>query len=846
MAKEKNEEKVEDSAETKEVLSQRREMMKQNIEAKELVNAEISGEMRQAYINYAMSVIVSRALPSAEDGLKPVHRRILWAMHEMGLQHNKVTKKSARIVGDVLGKYHPHGDTAVYESMVRMAQSFSLRYPLVDGQGNFGSMDGDPAAAMRYTEAKMAKISEEILVDIDKNTVPMLSNFDNSLEEPKVMPAKLPNLLLNGASGIAVGMATNIPTHNLNDICDTMLAYIENTEISVEELAKIIKAPDFPTGGYVSGQLKQVYTEGKGKLIIKGRTKIEESGNKSAIIVTEIPYQVNKATLVEGIANLVKDKKLPDVTDIRDESAKGKVRIVIELRKGSDPKFSLNRLLSYTDLQTTFDVNMLALVDNKPRQLNIKEIVEVYVKHRQKVVRKRAEFDLDKADKRLHIVEGLLIAQQNIDAVVKLIRASRGKTEAGEQLKEKYKLSDKQVEAILEMRLHQITSLEFEKLNSEQRELIELIDKLKKILDDEKEILKIIKKELNEMKKEYGDERKTIVMSNISDEFEEKDLVDKKEVVVTITDKGYVKRMDLKQYKEQNRGGKGVIGTELATGDFVKELLTCSTHDYMLLFTNKGKVHWLKAYEVPEIAKYGKGKALVNMLELKEEFVTSVISVKEFKDFLMMFTKEGTVKKISLEEFSNPRKGGIKAIDLEGKTDTLVAVKPIKEHQEVLLVTKDGQACRFSSDDVRGTGRNAYGVIGITLDGKDEVVSAEVLPMENKDKYSILTISKNGYGKRSEIEEYRLTSRGGKGVINLAVSDKTGAIITSQSVVEDDTIIVSTAKGIVIRTPITDIRIMGRATQGVRIIKLQDGDSVTDLARVPDVEEVDDSKEEKK
>jgi DNA gyrase subunit A len=847
MAKEKNEEpKVEDSAETKEVLSQRREMMKQNIEAKELVNAEISHEMRQAYINYAMSVIVSRALPSAEDGLKPVHRRILWAMHEMGLQHNKQTKKSARIVGDVLGKYHPHGDSAVYESMVRMAQNFSLRYPLVEGQGNFGSMDGDPAAAMRYTEARMNKISEEILVDIEKDTVRMLPNFDNSMEEPKVMPAKLPNLLLNGASGIAVGMATNIPTHNLNDICDTILAYIENTEISVEDLAKIIKAPDFPTGGYVSGQLKQIYTEGKGKLIIKGRTKIED-GNKPSIIVTEIPYQVNKATLVESIANLVKDKKLPDVTDIRDESAKGKVRIVIELRKGSDPKFSLNRLLSYTDLQTTFDVNMLALVEDKPRQLNIKQIVEVYVKHRQGVIRKRTDFDLDKAEKRLHIVEGLLIAQKNIDAVVKLIRAARGKTEAAEQLKERYSLTDKQVDAILEMKLHQITTLEYEKLTSEQKDLLEIIEKLKKILSDEKEILKIIKRELNEMKKEFGDERRTIVMSNISDEFEEKDLIDKKEVVVTITDKGYVKRMDLKQYKEQNRGGKGVIGTELATGDFVKELLACSTHDYLLLFTNKGKVHWLKAYEVPEIAKYGKGKALVNMLELKEEFVTSIISVKEFKDYLMMFTKEGTVKKISLEEFSNPRKGGIKAIDLEGKTDTLVAVKPIKEHQEILLVTKDGQACRFNSDDVRHTGRNAYGVIGITLDGKDQVVSAEVLPAENREKYSILTISKNGYGKRSEIEEYRLTSRGGKGVINLAVSDKTGDIITSQSVVQDDTIIVSTAKGIVIRTPVTDIRIMGRATQGVRIIKLQDGDSVTDLARVPDVEdETDDKKEEKK
>ena len=821
---------------SKEALGQIREDMKKNIEAKQLINAEVSQEMRKAFIDYAMSVIVDRALPAAEDGLKPVHRRILWAMYDLGLQHNKPTKKSARIVGDVIGKYHPHGDTAAYESMVRMAQDFSLRYPLVKGQGNFGSMDGDPAAAMRYTEAKMDKITEELMFDIEKNTVLMLPNFDNTLTEPKYMPAKLPNLLLNGASGIAVGMATNMPPHNINDVCDTALAYIENPEITPLELAKIIRAPDFPTGGYVSGQLKEIYTEGKGRLIMKGRTKIED-GNKPNIIITEVPYQVNKATMVERIADLVKEKKLPDVSDIRDESAKGKVRVVIELKKGSEPKFTLNRLLKDTPLQTTFDVNMLALVKDQPRQLNIKEIIEVYVGHRQGVIRKRTEFDLDKAEKRLHLVEGLLIAQKNIDAVVKLIRAATGKTEAGIQLKAKFGFSDKQVEAILEMKLHQITTLEHDKLTKEDSELKMDIEGWKKVLGDEKEILKIIKKDLNGIKKDFGDDRRTTIVNNLNEDFEEKDLVDKKDVVVTITDKGYVKRMDLKQYKEQNRGGKGVIGTELATGDFVKELLTCSTHDYMLLFTNKGKVHWLKAFEVPEIAKYGKGKALVNMLELKEEFVTSVISVKEFKDFLMMFTKEGTVKKISLEEFDSPRKGGIKAIDLEGKTDTLVSVKPIKEHQEVLLVTKDGQACRFSSDDVRPTGRNAYGVIGITLDGKDQVVSAEVLPIENQDKQSILTISKNGYGKRSEIGEYRLTSRGGKGVINLAVSDKTGDIITSQSVVDDDTIIVTTAKGIVIRTPITDIRIMGRATQGVRIIKLADGDSVTDLARVPDVVE---------
>lgn len=818
----------------KEDTNNRREELKKFIEAKELVNAEISDEMKKAYIDYSMSVIVSRALPSAEDGLKPVHRRILWAMHEMGLEPSKQTKKSARIVGDVLGKYHPHGDTAVYDAMVRMAQDFSLRYPLVKGQGNFGSMDGDPAAAMRYTEAKMTKISEELLEAIDKKTCEMSPNFDNSLEEPRLLPGKLPTLLLNGASGIAVGMATNMPPHNLHDVADTILAYVDNPEIEIAELIKIIKAPDFPTGGIVSGNFSQVYSTGRGRMVIRGRVNIEE-GNKPKIIISEIPYQVNKSTFMEQIASLVRDKKLPDVSDLRDESAKGKVRVVIELRKESDPKFTINRLYKYTNLQTNFDAVMLALVGNEPRELNIKEIVSVYVNHRRGIVRKSTEFDLDKAEKRLHIVEGLLVAQGNIDAVVKLIRAARGKTEAGTQLKTKYNLTDKQVEAILEMRLHQITSLEYEKLNSEQKQLIELIEKLKKILGDEKEIYKIIKKELHELKKNYGDERRTSISGNVG-EFEEKDLVDKKDVVVTITDKGYIKRIDLKQYKEQRRGGKGVIGSDLATGDFVKELQTCSTHDYLLFFTDKGKVHWLKAFEVPEIAKYGKGKAMVNLLELKDERVSSVLAVKEFKDYLLMATKKGIVKRIELKEFSNPRKGGIKAIDLEGKDDLLISVKPLKEGQEVLLVSKEGQACRFNSNDVRSVGRNAYGVTGMRFGDKDQVVSLEVLPLNNGKEYSVLTITDKGYGKRSEIEDYRLTARGGKGVINIRINDKTGTVVTSQSVKEDDTIIVSTQKGIVIRSPVKDIRIMGRVTQGVRIIKLQEGDSVSDLARVPDVD----------
>ncbi len=819
----------------KEDNHRRKEEFKKTIQAKNLIDAEISGEMRQAYIDYSMSVIVSRALPSAEDGLKPVHRRILWAMHEMGLQHNKQTKKSARIVGDVLGKFHPHGDSAVYDAMVRMAQDFSLRYPLVKGQGNFGSMDGDPAAAMRYTEAKMSKISEQLLEAIEKNTCEMLPNFDNSLEEPKIVPGKLPNLLLNGASGIAVGMATNLPPHNLNDVCDTILKYVDNPDVELPELIKTIKAPDFPTGGTVTGAFEQIYSTGRGRLTIRGKIKTEED-NKPRIIITEIPYQVNKASLVEQIANLVRDKKLPDVSDIRDESAKGKVRIVIELRRGTTPKFTLNRLYKYTNLQTNFDVVMLALVNHEPKELNIKQIVQVYVDHRRKIIRKSTAFDLDKAEKRLHIVDGLIIAQSHIDEVVKLIRAAKGKTEAGEQLKAKYTLSDKQVEAILEMRLHQITSLEYEKLNNEEKQLKEVIEKLNKILGDEKEIYKIIRKDLNDLKKDYGDDRRTTIIGNIKD-FEEKDLVDKKDVVITITDKGYIKRIDLKQYKEQKRGGKGVIGSDLATGDFVKDLLTCSTHDYMLFFTDKGKIHWLKAFEVPEIAKYGKGKAMVNLLELKEEKVSSVIAVKEFKDYLLMATKKGIVKKIELKEFSHPRKGGIKAINLEGKDDFLISVKPLQENQEVLLVTKEGQACRFNSKDLRSIGRSAYGVTGIRLNAKDDVVSIEVLPLENPKENSILTITDKGYGKRSDIEDYRLTGRAGKGVINIKVNDKTGHVVTSQSVKEKDTIIVSTQKGIVIRSPVNGIRIMGRATQGVRIIKLQDGDSVSDLTRVADVEE---------
>lgn len=824
-------------------VQKRREELKTNVKAKELIDVEISSEMREAYLNYAMSVIVARALPSAEDGLKPVHRRIIWAMNEARIYHNKPTKKSAAIVGDTMGQYHPHGDASIYDAMVRMAQDWSLRYPLIVGQGNFGSMDGDSAAAYRYTEAKLGKISEELLMDVDKKTVGMMQNYSNTLEEPVVFPGRIPNLFLNGASGIAVGMATNIPPHNLNNTCDAISVYLDNPDCDDKELITAIKAPDFPTGGMISGEIKRLYTEGRGKLILDGRAVVEESKNaksKMRIVIVEVPYQVNKASLVEQIANLVRDKKLPDVSDIRDESSKGKVRVVIELRNGSEAKFTLNRLYKYTQLRISFNANMLALVDRVPRLLTLKEYIKVYVKHRQKVIRKTKEFDLNKAKERLHIVDGLLVAQSNIDEVVKLIRATKNKSDAAGQLKIKYGLSDMQTEAILEMKLHQITSLELEKLKDEESNLNKLIEKLNKILSEEKEILKIIKRDMTELKDAYGDNRKTRIIGSVK-EFEEHDLVDKKDVVVTITEKGYIKRLDLQQYKEQKRGGKGVVGSDLTEGDFVKDLLTCSTHDYMLFFTDKGKVHWLKAYEIPSSAKSTKGKAIINLLELKDEKVTSVLAVKKFEHCLMMATEKGVVKKIELSQFANPRKGGIKAIKVVEVQDTLISVKPLKENQEVLLVTQNGQAIRFKGEDVRSMGRASYGVAGIKLAKGDKVVSLEVLPSENKDKFSILTITQKGYGKRSSIENYRLTGRAGKGVINMSITEKTGKIVKSQSVSDSDNIIVMTEKGIVIRTPVKNIRIMGRATQGVRIIKLGDRDKVSDLTRVPTDEHIDES-----
>lgn len=797
------------------------------------IEAEITEEMQKAYIDYAMSVIVSRALPAVEDGLKPVQRRILYAMHAMGLQHNKPTRKTARIVGETMGKFHPHGDISIYDALVRMAQDFSLRYPLIQGQGNFGSLDGDPPAAMRYTEARLAAISSELLADIDKETVKFTPNFDNSVEEPEVLPGKLPNLLLNGAQGIAVGMTTNIPPHNITGTTDAIIAHIENPEIKIEKLIDIIQGPDFPTGGQISRQgIEELYTAGKGSFIIKGKFTTEKIKSKDAIIITEIPYQVNKADLIKKIADLAKGKRLPDISDIRDESAKGKVRIVLELRRDANPQFTINRLLQYTNLQTKFNGVLLALVAGQPKILNLKEIVKCYVEHRKNVVLRRTKFDSKVATERQHITEGLLIALKDTEALVNLIKKSENTTIALENLQNKLKLSRKQAEAILEMKLSKLTSLEQTKLKEENEELKVKMKELQKIIDSPQEILSIIRRELMELRRVYGDNRYTTIFERVK-ELTEKDLVAKKDVIITVTAKGYVKRMDIKSYKEQKRGGKGIIGTELATGDFVKQLITCNTHDYLLLFTSRGRLYWLKAYAVPEVTRYGKGKAIINLLNIQDE-ITTVMPVREFKGSLVMVTQKGIIKRVNMSMFSNPRKGGVNAINL--KEDKLIGVKLIEGGEEIILATKEGNAIRFKASEVREMGRNAYGVTGIKLEKDDIVVGVEIIDLAKIKDLTILTITENGFGKRTMVEEYRLTGRACKGVINIKTSERNGKVIGTEMVKSDDGIIVTTAKGIVIRVSLKDIREMGRNTQGVKIIKVT-GDKVTSLTKVQKTEE---------
>jgi DNA gyrase subunit A len=795
------------------------------------INAEISSEMQKSYIDYAMSVIVSRALPSVEDGLKPVHRRILYAMKQMGLDKGS-TKKSARIVGDTMGKYHPHGDAAIYDSLVRMAQPFSLRYPLIKGQGNFGSMDGDSAAASRYTEAKLNPIATELLQDLEKDTVPFADNFDNSLKEPVMLPGKLPNLLINGSSGIAVGMTTNIPPHNLTEVCDAIIKLIDSPKSDIKDLMEIINGPDFPTGGtIVSSGMNDIYELGKGGITLRGNVKTESTKNRELVVITEIPYQVNKAELVKAIATLAQDKKLNDVTDIRDESAKGKVRIVVELKKGVDTKFTINRLYKSTNLQTRFNAVIVALDNGIPKTMNLKQILDAYINYRRKVIRRRTQFDLDKAEKRLHIVLGLLIAQRQIDKVIELIKKSKGVQEAIDGLMKKFKLSKKQAEAILEITLKQLTALEREKLQKEEKDLKELIAKLKKILDDEKEIYKIIKLDLQELKKKYGDDRRTKIIKSVKD-IEEKDLVKKQNVVITVTEKGYIKRMPFSTYSEQKRGGKGSVGAGLSTDDFVKQVFSCNTHDYLLMFTERGRLFWLKAYKVPEMQRQGKGQALVNLLNIKDDEISSIMPVHEFNDYLFMVTKKGMVKKIKLDLFSKPRNVGVRIINLPvDNSDKVVDVRKIIEGQEVMLMTKKGQAIRFSSDEVRSMGRASYGVAGIKLNKEDEVVSLEIVP-KGKTKAGILTVTEKGYGKRSEIDEYRKTGRAGKGVINIKIGAKNGDVIRTIEIDSKDSLVLTTKKGIAIKTKAKQIRVMGRATQGVRIINLKSGDIVVDVAKL--------------
>jgi DNA gyrase subunit A len=745
----------------------------------------------------------------------------------MGLKPGSQTKKCARIVGDVIGKYHPHGDSAVYDTLVRMAQDFSLRYPLIFGQGNFGSIDRDPPAAYRYTEAKLVDISTELLQDIDKEVVKFTSNFDNSLKEPVLLPGKLPNLILNGATGIAVGMATNIPPHNLTEVCNAIVSYIKKPNISVGDLCKIITGPDFPTGGIVFGDMLELYEKGKGRLIIRGKTTIEMHKGKEAIVITEIPYMLNKSFLVSQIANLIENKKIKDISDLRDESSKGKIRIVIELKKEARSKFIINALYKYTRLQDSFNVNFLALVNGQPKILTLKDVIGEYVKYRKDIITNRTKFELKKAKDRKEIVDGLLIALKNIDEVISMIKKSKNTTMALDSLMKKFKLSKKQTQAVLDTKLQQLTSLEQDKLKKESVDLKKKIAEFEKILGEISEVLKIIIKEVNELKNKYGDSRRTYVLKRIS-QISEKDLVQKKEVVITITEKGYCKRMDVKTYKEQKRGGRGVIGSNLVIGDFVKQIITCSTHDYLMFFTTRGRVLWLKAYEIPSTERYSKGKAIINLLDLKNEKITNVISIKNFDDYLFMATKKGQVKRITLSNFSKPRASGIKAIKLpEDNSDVLIGVRLVSKEQEIFLATRKGKAIRFNGNCVRTMGRTSYGVTGIKMDKDDEVISLEVL-----DTQAILTITQNGYGKRTTVKNYRKTARAGKGVINLKISEKTGDVVRTVSVNNNDNIIITTAKGMIIRTSLKNIRIMGRTAQGVRIVKLQKGDFVTDLIRV--------------
>lgn len=805
-----------------------------------IVPITLEEEMKSSYIDYAMSVIVARALPDVRDGLKPVHRRVLFGMHELGLAYNRPYKKSARIVGEVLGKYHPHGDTAVYDTMVRMVQDFSLRYPLVDGQGNFGSVDGDSPAAMRYTEARLARISEEMLRDLDKNTVDFGPNFDDSLQEPIVLPSYLPNLLVNGSSGIAVGMATNIPPHNLNEVIDGLVALIENPKLTSADLMKYVKAPDFPTGGIIYGYegVKDAYTTGRGRIILRAKANVETLKNdRENIVITEIPYQVNKSNLIEKIAELVREGKVNDISNIRDESDRDGMRIVIELKRDAQPTVVLNQLYKHTQMQVTFGVIMLALVHGVPKVLTLQEMMQHFLDHRMDVLIRRTKFELDAAEKRAHILEGYIIALDNIDEVIETIKKSRDVETAKNNLMRRFKLSEIQAKAILDMRLQRLTGLERKKIEDEYKETIKLIEKLRGILESEKKRKQIIKEELLALKERYGDERRTEIIKDYK-EFSLEDIIAEEDVVVTISHNGFIKRFPVSGYRKQARGGKGVTGVGTKEDDFIEHMFVASTHQYILFFTDKGRCYWLKVHEIPEGGRTARGRSIVNLLEKdKEESITAFVAVKEFRDdqYLIMVTENGTVKKTVLSAYGNVRKGGINAINLV-PDDKLIEVKMTDGNNDIVIGTRNGFAIRFHEKDVRDMGRTATGVRGIKLTKGDKVVGLLVI---KHPQTSVLVVTEKGYGKRSDINDYRITKRGGKGVITVKTTDKVGKMIAMMEVVDKDELVIISTQGMVIRQSVKDIRVMGRNTQGVRVIKLNEGDTIADIARViPEDEDV--------
>ncbi|MDD4088806.1 MAG: DNA gyrase subunit A [Tissierellia bacterium] len=813
--------------------------MSENENKSKIINVNISEEMQKSYLDYAMTVIVSRALPDVRDGLKPVHRRILYSASELGLSPDKPHKKSARIVGDVLGKYHPHGDTAVYDAMVRLAQSFSMRYPLIDGHGNFGSVDGDQAAAMRYTEARMSKMAMEMLRDFNKDTVDFRPNFDETLKEPIVLPSRFPNLLVNGSSGIAVGMASSIPPHNLGEVINGTIAYIENPDIDIPGLMRYIKGPDFPTGAIIEGKdnIKNAYLTGRGILRVKAKVEIEEmKNNKSRILVSELPYQVNKARLIEKMAELVKDKRIEGISDIRDESDRTGMRIVIEIKRDYNPNIVLNQLYKHTQMQDSFSVIMIALVDNEPKVLNLKEMIYHYVEHQREVIIRRTKYDLNKAEARAHIVEGLLIAIDNIDEVIKIIRASYDDAET--RLIEAFALTEIQARAIVDMRLRRLQGLEREKLNTEYDELIKMINKFKEILSSQHLIDQIVKDELKEIKNNFYDERKTEIIAE-EGEINVEDLIEEENVAITLTHFGYIKRLPEDTYKAQNRGGKGITALTTRDEDFVKDLFITSTHDYLMFVTNKGKIYKIKAYEVPEARRQAKGTAAINLINIESgEKIKSLIPIREFNDdeFLIFVTKKGIIKKTKLSEFESNRKTGLVAIKI-AEDDELISVNKTDGTKDIFIVTKQGKGIRFHEGDVRDTGRNTMGVKAITLSKNDELIAMSIIKKSDETKH-ILTVTENGYAKITLSQDYRPQSRGGKGMKAHNINKKTGLIVNSLIVDKEDDVMILSTSGTIIRMHATDISIMGRDTQGVIAMRLKDDDKVASIAKIFSEEDI--------